>query len=325
LALALTLVLGGVSASFGNEASRSVTALHADGWVVPAGTHGPFMSSSTMPADQIGAIAAAPGVKRAAPVAILRATAASSATHTDVNVIGVAAGQFTDPPLVDGRAPRTLDEATADRRLGYAMGATIRVGSVPFRVVGHTSGLTFRAGIPTMYVSLAAAQVLAYAGRPLATALVTQGVPVRLPAGTTLLSNRAVRADLLAPLVNARKTIGLVSGLLWLMAALIIGLVVYLAALDRIRDFAVFKAVGGTNRTLLAGLIVQSLLVAGAACIVGAVLSTVLGSVMPMKAEIAHRAYVLMALLGGLVAVVASGAGVRRALAVDPALAFGGS
>ena len=42
--------------------------------------------------------------------------------------------------------------------------------------------------------------------------------------------------------------------LLWVVAALVIGSVVYLSALERVRDFAVYKATGWTTRDLATGL-----------------------------------------------------------------------
>ena len=46
----------------------------------------------------------------------------------------------------------------------------------------------------------------------------------------------------------------MIAVLLWIVAALIVGSVIYLSALERTRDFAVFKAVGVSTRSVIAGL-----------------------------------------------------------------------
>lgn len=327
IVLGLTLVLAGVSASFGNEAGRTVDALGAEAWLVPEGATGPFMSSATLPASRAAEIEAVAGARAAAPISVLRGAVEhdSLAAAEDVNLIGTRPGAFTTPALVEGRAPEVVGEATVDRSLGIGLGEQVRTGTRTLTVVGRTDGLSFRAGVPTVYVTLAEAQAIGYSGADLASAIVTEGTPEQVPPGLVLLDDAQVRADLLAPIANARKTISLVLGLLFLVAALIIGSVVFLSALDRVRDFAVLKAVGSGNGALLGGVVLQSVLLTLAAGVVGALLAQVIAPVLPMRAEIGAGAYVLLAVVGFVVAVLGSAAGVRRALNVDPALAFGGA
>lgn len=59
------------------------------------------------------------------------------------------------------------------------------------------------------------------------------------------------------------------SVLLWGVAALIVGSLIYLSALERTRDFAVFKALGVTTAMVLAGLALQAVAVAVAAAVLG--------------------------------------------------------
>ena len=58
------------------------------------------------------------------------------------------------------------------------------------------------------------------------------------------------------------SSITIMAVLLWVVAALIVGSVIYLSALERLRDFAVFKAIGVPTRTSLAGLAMQAIIVA---------------------------------------------------------------
>ena len=82
------------------------------------------------------------------------------------------------------------------------------------------------------------------------------------------------------------------AGLLWIVAVLIVGSVVYLSALDRLRDFAVFKAIGVPTRSILAGLTVQAVIVALLAAAVGAGVAQLLAPLFPMTIVIPTRAHV---------------------------------
>ena len=77
--------------------------------------------------------------------------------------------------------------------------------------------------------------------------------------------------------------------LLWVVAALIVGSMIYVSALERTRDFAVFKAVGVPTRSILAGLILQAVIVAILAAALGAGLSLLLGPLFRCGATFRRR------------------------------------
>ena len=105
---------------------------------------------------------------------------------------------------------------------------------------------------------------------------------------------------------------------------LIVGSLVYLSALERLRDFAVFKAIGVPTRSILAGLALQAVVVALLAAVLGVILAQLLAPLFPMTVVIPASAYLALPLVAILVGLLASLAGLRRAVTVDPALAFGG-
>jgi putative ABC transport system permease protein len=72
-----------------------------------------------------------------------------------------------------------------------------------------------------------------------------------------VLSDAQAQADLERPLASGTQSIAFINALLWLVAAGIIGSIVYLSALERQREFAVLKATGAANRSLLTGLALQ--------------------------------------------------------------------
>ena len=75
---------------------------------------------------------------------------------------------------------------------------------------------------------------------------------------------------------------------------------------------------------MLAGLALQAILVAVIAAVLGGLLSLVLAPLFPMRVVVPMSAYLLLPVIAIAIGLLASAAGLRRAVTVDPALAFGG-
>ena len=140
-----------------------------------------------------------------------------------------------------------------------------------------------------------------------------------------LLTVDEIGEDTLRPLDGAIASIDLVRVLLWIVAAVIIGSVVYLSALERQRDFAVLKAIGTSNRTLLGSLALQAVLVALAAVALAAVIQVFLAPAFPLEVRVPSRAFWQLPLLAVVVALLAGAVGMRRVARADPAAAFAGA
>ncbi len=322
LVFALTVVMSGVNASFHNEIARVVGAFHVDEWIVPSDVSGPFTSTRVFPSDEAKQVGAQPGVAHAEPVVFFRATVKTSAV-TDVNLIGITPGGIVHPKLVDGHGVEKPGDLVVDRSLGLKLGRHVTLVGRSYTVVGRTHGLTYFAGTPAAFVSISDLQKGGFAGVPLATAIVVQGSAKSLPAGYRALSNQAVESDLARPMKRATSTIGVMTILLWVIAAGIIGSVLYLQAIERTRDFAVFKATGVTSRTLLWGLAIQATALALCAALTALVVSVALGPTFSVPVQVPTSTYVALPIVAIAIGLVASLVALRRAVTVDPALAFG--
>lgn len=323
LVFALGLLMTGVRASFDNEIQRTVASFDADAWLVPAKSFGPFTGPATMPAARAESVRRLPGVRRADPVAVLRATT-TTPKRGSVNLVGVVPGGVGSPAGAQGRllAPRT---AIVDASLGLDSGDRLDLNGTSFRVVALTEGRTYFAGVPTVTVSLREAQRLVLDGRPLATAILTHGRPHTATAGFAVLENRQVAKDLERPVFQAKQTIGLIRFLLWAVAAGIIGAIVYLSVLERVRDFATLKAIGISTRSLLAGLVIQSMLLSILSAAFAIALEQAIAPAVAMSVEVPVVTFVTMPVVASLIGLAASLLGLRRAIGTDPALAFAGS
>ena len=325
LVFALALVITGISQSFRNEVKRTVDAVGADEWVVSEKVNGPFTASTLISSGLAATIASQPGVEQAAPVVLLRNTLKKSPTSAvrDVGMIGAEPGRVGSPAVDDGRPLQADGEAVVDKALDIGVGKVVAIAGTDFRVVGRTDGVTYFAGIPAVFITAEDAQKLSFAGAPLASAIVLRGNLAQPPPGTHVVTNDTVRNDLRRPMENGAGTIDMMRILLWIVAAGIIGSILYLQAIERTRDFAVFKATGITGRSLAFGLAVQAVVLALLATVVAIILSLILAPFMPIRVELPLSAFILLPVVAIIISIVASLGGLRRAVSVDPALAFG--
>ena len=327
LMFSMALTLSGLSHGFDVEAESAVRQLHASGWVVATGSTGPFLGSAPLPAALATAVGRVPGITAAGPVVYGRTAVGTGPGAKDANVFGAEPGHPGMPAVSSGRPPRTAGEVAVSTRLvgDYPLGSTIALAGRRYTVVGRVPNSTILAGVPCVFLTLSDAQRLVFGNLSTASTIAISGAPTAaLPRGVVLESNHDAVADLERPLLAAHSAVAFIAVLLFLVAALIVGSMVYLSALERQRDFAVLKATGITSRSILGGLAIQSVLVSVGAAALALVLSLAIIPLFPLRVVVTNDSRILLPAVGVLVGVLASGLAIRRATAVDPALAFGG-
>jgi putative ABC transport system permease protein len=318
---ALLFVMTGLVEQFNREPYLTVDAIGAAGWVLADGIAGPFTAASSLPVDTIDAIDA----DVVAPVVAARSSLVHQGASEEIVLIGANVGGLGQPTVVDGREVATDGEAIVDESIGIEVGTTVDVAGRPFQVVGLSTDTTVLAGIPLVFVTTSAAQQLVFRSEGVVSGFLVDGDVRAVPDGAALISGDDVAADTLGPLEGAIASVDLVRALLWVVAAIIVGSVVYLSALDRQRDVAVLKAMGVSNRTLLTSLALQAVLVAVVSVVVAIGLQAILAPAFPLRVRVPTRAYWQLPLLAVVMALVASAAGLRRVARADPALAFAGA
>ncbi len=322
LVFAVTLLLGGVSTSFAVEAEDTMALVPLDGWVVGAASAGPLLSVSPLPLETVERVRALPGVTDAGAMALGRQTVDVGGLQ-DVMLVAAEPGRPGMPVPAEGRAPEGPDEIVVSSRLGLDVGDTLLLGERERTVVGAVGDATLLAGVNLVFLTMDDARELLFAGAPVVTSVAYQGAPTALPDDLVTMGREDALAELARPVASARSSIGLVSVLLWLVAGIVLASVVYLSVLERESDFAVFKATGWATRSLLTGVAFQALLLALLSAAVGAVAGTLLAPRFPLRVEITTGAYVVLPLVAAGIGLLASLAGLRRIVKVDPAAAFG--
>ena len=321
----MALALSGLAAGFSAEINWTIGGIGADRWVLSDNAHGLISNGSLLPQADVAAIAQSPGVTGAAGLAVLPQQVARINGRTKtVLVFGVEPGNIGDPAVTSGQALSGPGQVVADTRAGAAVGSRITVGSMSFRVVGQVVNRTMMAGSPIVFMPLRDAQVLALGGRPLISDVVTRGVPSRVPPGLAVLTTSEVEHDNLAPLAGAISSINNSKYLMWVVAAIIVAALLYVSALQRVRDFAVLKALGSSSLLLFESLALQAVVVTLLAAVLAMIAANFMGGFFAQPVVIPGSAFATLPVIAIVVGLVSSLVAVRRATSADPAAAFGG-
>jgi putative ABC transport system permease protein len=322
---AMALAMTGLAAGFTAEINWTIGGIGADRWVVNDNAHGLISNGQLLPQADVAAISQSPGVTRAAGLAVLPTQVAHFGAHTKtVLVFGVEVGSIGDPAVTSGQALSGSGQVVADSRVGAAVGSQITIGSMSFRVVGQVVNRTMLAGSPIVFMPLRDAQLLALGGRPLVNDVVTRGIPARVPAGLAVLTTPEVEHDNLTPLTGAVASINSFKYLMWVVAAIIVAALLYVSALQRVRDFAVLKALGSSSLLLFESLAVQAVVVTLIAAAFAAIVANFLGTFFAQPVVIPGSAFATLPVIAIVVGLLSSLVAVRRATSADPAAAFGG-
>jgi putative ABC transport system permease protein len=247
----MTLVLTGLAIGFRVEAERTVDSMGVDAFVVKAGAPGPFMGSTPFAASDVALLAGAPGIVAAAPLASAPSTVRNGTATRNATAFGAPERRPGMSAVTQGRAPSVPDEVAVSSTLSRQIGDVLQVGAQTLRIVGIVPDSTALAKTPNIFLTTEGLQRVAYNGQPMVTSIGIVGTPRQVPTGYETLDRAVAVGDLMLPLKVAVDAITIVAILLWIVAALIVGSVVYLSALEPLRDFAVFLGRGAQERSAL--------------------------------------------------------------------------
>jgi putative ABC transport system permease protein len=323
--MAMALLTSGISAAFTAEAQRSVGAVGGTQWLVPKNAPGAFNTPPIADSTDADTIATMPGVHAADPVVVLSESLEEPSGRAFVFVFGYRVGGLTRLPLQQGHLPSSPYEVDADTKLGQRIGSHMTLGKGVFTVVGITDGMTIGGGTPDVFANITDLDAAQFNGQPVANAIVVDGSPSTLPAGYRSMTIPAVVNDSLLPLTNAITVVTLITYLFWIVAALIVAAFIFLSTNERRRDFAVMKAIGVGSRSLAAGVILQSTVVALSAAIVSIGLAFALAPIFPIDVAIPALELIILPFGALVIGLLASLIALRRVLTLDPALAFAGA
>lgn len=315
LVFAVSLAVTGISDAFPVEVERTFDALGAEVFVVPEGVAGPLTGSQPFDPAQLP--------EGTAPMAYL----IQSADPEDPQMVatfGLEPGR-SEPQVSEGRQLSGPDDALVGDAAGLEVGDPLEISGRRLEVVGVVDDLSLNAGMAGVVVPLATFQQAFLGGSELVMAGIGGPTVDDVPEGFRMVDRDEAREDALRILADATSTINLVKVLLWVVAALIVGSVLFVSVTERTTEVAVLKAIGTATRSLAGGIALQAAVLAGGSAVVGVLLALVIAPLFPMPVELSWVALAGLPAVGVVVGLGAVGVALRRAVRIEPALAFGGS
>ncbi|GAA0579020.1 ABC transporter permease [Craurococcus roseus] len=257
------------------------------------------------------------------------------------------------PGIVEGRGiGRGRREMVADRGSGLSPGATVEMGGVRFRVVGLTARAVSTGGDPIGWITLRDSQELQFRLTPPAARRAQQGGGGGQPQDTVnavvaRLSPHARVEDVAAGIrrwkhfaaltaaeqetvltrsvvERARRQLGLFTVVLLLVSAVIVALIVYTLTMDKMREIATLKLIGAPDRSIVALVMQQALMLGAVGFAGGTALLLSVKDAFPRRVLLGPEEVAGFGLVIFGICLFASLLGVRYALRIEPAQALGG-
>lgn len=252
----------------------------------------------------------------------------------DVTFFGIDPDQFLAPNIIDGEMFASDDEAVADSSIeeeyGISIGDTIKLAGSDkkLKIVGFTDNARFSVA-PVLYTSIGAYQEIRFekeddSENARINAIVTRGKIKEVP--DDLIATDISKFINELPGYNAQVlTFGFMIGFLIVIAAIVIGIFIYVLTMQKSEIFGVMKAQGISSRYIAFSVIAQTFLLATSGVLIGglATIGTtlVLPAAVPFQINLLFFASISVMMI--LIAMLGAFFSVRTIVKIDPLKAIG--
>lgn len=252
----------------------------------------------------------------------------------NVSFFGIDKNQFIMPNLVEGKAFDNDDEAVGDISLkeeyGLAIGDTVKLSGSDktFKLTGFTDHAKFNVS-PVLYTTINAYQEIRFEKEDTSenariNAIVVRGKISNLPEDLEQIKISKFINEL--PGYNAQVlTFGFMIGFLIVIAAIVIGIFIYVLTMQKINIFGVMKAQGITGGFIARSVVAQTFILSFVGILLGLLgtvgTSLVLPDAVPFQSN--WLFFGVISLLMLVVAVLGALFSVRTIVKIDPLKAVG--
>jgi putative ABC transport system permease protein len=356
LLLGIVVAMAGIYEGALDDALRLPRASSPDLWVVQPGTKGPFAEPSRIPRDTRDLVSRIPGIAAAGAVTFESVQTVVQQRPVRLYVQGYEPGRLGGPEsIIAGHGiTESHYQMVANISSKLRLGEQVPLGPYHdlYTVVGLTRGMVNSAGDPVAWLTLLDAQTLQFAvtpplerreraaGRlPLPTADIN-AVLVRLQHGVDAASvaeeierwkhlsavPQAQEESYLTTFVieKMQRQLGMFMVILIIVSAVIIALLIYTLTMDKLRSIATLKLVGAPDRTIIALILQEAMLMGISGFWLGVTLTSAAADYFPRRVLILSRDVGILFVIVVIVCLLASILAVRTAVKVDPAQALMG-
>lgn len=326
LAIMLVLILDGFQVGMFRQITSYLD--HSEGSLVVAqeGVVNLIGATSLLPLGTSAQVEAVEGVQGVAPILSQFVILDLHDKKQPAYLVGYSPGLGGGPwEIVEGREPEVDEEMVFDRVLAerheIGVGDRVELMDRSYRIVGLSGGTTSwmtsflflrKSAVESLLLSPGATSFLLVAVADGQSPEIIRDRISRLSGVEAMLKSEVQANDsqLLARFFSA--PVRLMTGIAFLIGALVVGLVIYTATVERQREYGVLKALGARNRLLYKVVLAQAAL--------AALVGTGLGILLARAASVAIMAarpqflIVMQADMGGRAIVIGLGMGLLAAL-----------
>ena len=354
--IALILLIGGIMNGLDWQAGRYVEFTGADIWIAKAKSGGAFVGFSLLQPEYIlPGIRYDPGLDEKTEVAPLIFAHARPVIHghtTKATVVGYKIGQMggpTEEQLSEGRLfiPSETEKYSPEAQLpppevivseitGLEIGEMIELGAQEFRVVGKVKDLFFVFDTPFLFMDIRNAQAnillnsiyvntfLAKTKPNVSPKEVADRFNKRLPSIEAKTSKQTINAIRKNFVTEPMKGVQALRIMMWIATGVVVGMITYVTTLEKTREIGVLKAIGASNWYVMSFIIKQVVLMSVVGLLLGVGLAHIAALGFPIFVLISLRELILVIVVSLLVCGIGGFIAARKAIAVDPMIAFRG-
>jgi putative ABC transport system permease protein len=283
LSVALILVLNGFLSGVYRQASAYLDNTPGSVVVVQSGVRNFLSSNSTLPPGTVESVGEEDEVSKVVPITSRFVVFELHGEKQGAQAVGYDPESGGGPwRLAEGRGVRTDNEAVVDLALAkthnISTGDELTVAGRDFSVVGISEGTSiWAAGL--MFFSKRATGDMIRAPDATSLLLITPGEGVApealsdrlsdVPGTNVMLKSQMISNDEELVAHAFSGPLRLMVGIALLVGAMVVGLIIYTATVERQKEYGVLKAVGARNRVLYQLITTQALITAGVGAVAG--------------------------------------------------------
>ncbi len=354
--VSLILLLGGIMHGMRIQAQQYVKSTGADIWISAEGSGGAFIGFSLLIEENMAPLNASQDLEKGSvsPLIFAQARPLIRGKSTKAIIVGYMADKLGGPTgVIEGKMFQSSkfedyrpedpvpDEVIVDEKMGIQIGEQITIGTDTLRVVGKTKSLMFVLDTPLLFMDIRVAQKVLLGNYPRVNMMIAKSKPSVIPGKTNQAATISANLDA-SDAIEARtvkqtlddiigyyvdepmKAVQFLRVMLWIASGLLIGMITYVTMLEKTQEIGVLKAIGGSNQYVMSLLLKQVAIISVIGVSLGFCLSYIFAAAAPIFVAINFTESIIVAVISIIVCCGSGYLAARRAIGVDPMIAFRG-
>ena len=356
--ITLILLLGGIMNGMKIQVQQYILSTGANLWISAEGSGGAFTGFSLLVPEYLVFIDHTSGIKRnsVSPLIFAQSRPVIDGKATKAIVVGYQLeklggprqtlpneGRMFSPSQYADYRPEDLPpaEVVIDEKMRapngekIPIGGKIYIGGKELKVVGRTQSLMFVLDTPLLFMDWRTAQDVLLRNSLHVNMMIaaTETNQPAEPLVDLLDQNGMIEAKTLAQTLDSitetyvdepMKAVQFLRVMLWLSAGLIVTMITYVTTLEKTREIGTLKAIGASNSYVVMLILKQVILISLFGVVLGVSLAFLAAAVAPIFVKVNLLEAIIVAAISFVVCCSGGYLAARKALEVDPMIAFRG-